>query len=929
MDISEKRCVLLQANDLQEPNLGKTAKIISANLDKFYLLSVGTDMELCDVIGALSKSADVQEMLTRTRFAYDMAFPQQTTMYPIDGEGAESENKTKVATLSELLEQLAYDENQSLARPYRIIVDDTDAEDEYADAESNENAKKTVARLFQQMMFLNLNVDIQRKSEIKKGAIKERFRERYQTLRQNMDDLAGMLDDACSNAQLSEEGYPRVKLMQDALQGMKEKITEAQKRPIRIAVMGTKKAGKSVVINSLLKTDFAPTSSEMPTPNCITYVPDGIENVFTLEYKNQKFTFASGESLREYIGKEFEAAQKHTGEGSGLEDMVIHYYSPELTGYEILDTPGPNFAGAMGEHQRIAEECIEKADICIFVMNYSNHLTTDEVNFLEKIRGAFALHNKFYSLFIAINRIDERYAADVEKSVIRIVDYIRKRLGELEYKDIVLFGTSALQSFYLEKMRQLIKNEGKEQEKTDREVGLIDKSIIRDLKKNHKESITPLRFIENALMNLEDFHDIDEPTEKEVEAFSGIPQLSRYVRYIGEQKTDMEIVDHVVSMCETQFAAIRNALLITDLMNLSEQEKERLDELAELVKQLRSTVRETMKEIDPLLVPANKDSALYHLAKQVKSAQNKAEETGMGKIDAALDQVSWSKSMVASLADRSEEDVPASVRELGEDIDNIVQGINNEMTEQLDDVKDNLCADYITKVENAMQNIQTRILAAKKSVEEKIDQSSEAARVLSEFKMPEFPASLNRLEASAGTINDLGKNSLARIAGLVRETRSYQVEHTKTVPRDPEGVIEHILWLIPGVKFTKEVKYNTTETETEYNVEKFKTELHDNLITSMKNKIAQANEIMSKELEEKVSAYYGDIGKQCDSIRDEYKQQFDRLQKDIQTAQTKTGEHKDALDKDIKMFNSLKEQMQPFFNVWEEILHGKSAAKEE
>ena len=65
-------------------------------------------------------------------------------------------------------------------------------------------------------------------------------------------------------------------------------------------------------------------------------------------------------------------------------------------------------------------------------MNYSNHLTNDEVTFLKNIHSLFKENNKFYSLFITVNRIDERYAVNEEKSVDRILDYISTRLEDLK-----------------------------------------------------------------------------------------------------------------------------------------------------------------------------------------------------------------------------------------------------------------------------------------------------------------------------------------------------------------------------------------------------------------------------------------------------------------------------------------------------------------
>lgn len=113
----------------------------------------------------------------------------------------------------------------------------------------------------------------------------------------------------------------------------------------------------------------------------------------------------------------------------------------------------------------------------------------------------FEENEKFYSLFITVNRIDERYASGSEHSINRILDYISGRLEDLNYKNIVIFGTSALQSFYLDTALNLFK---------ETEI-IIDRGktfsqVIRQLKKRRRDCMTPIRFVEDRLKDLEDFH---------------------------------------------------------------------------------------------------------------------------------------------------------------------------------------------------------------------------------------------------------------------------------------------------------------------------------------------------------------------------------------------------------------------------------------
>ena len=285
-------------------------------------------------------------------------------------------------------------------------------------------------------------------------------------------------------------------------------------RPIRIAVMGSKKAGKSVLIKNFIQGEYAPTSSVLPTPNTIKYVPD---NKLFLEYDGKIYNFPTAEELHEFICGEFKTAQQKSFDAT-LPDMTI-YYPCEVRGYEICDMPGLNVI--TDESIQKTKKIIETVDVCIFVMNYNKVITTDEVKFLENIRGAV----KDKPFIVVFNCIDERYCVDEEKSVARILDYINYRFKFLGYKNIVVFGTSALQKIFLDKVVELAKED-------DLTVNL---DSILPLRRKYREYSTPIKFTQDALGNLEDFHDIEVPTEKELRTFSGIPQLIRYVNYLGER----------------------------------------------------------------------------------------------------------------------------------------------------------------------------------------------------------------------------------------------------------------------------------------------------------------------------------------------------------------------------------------------------------
>ena len=300
MDTSRKICTVLTEADLSTGNIKSTVKWIENNSNQFYLLD--GKKNLWETVEELGKAIEDDNTLTKMRVAYNLRFDLQTVLR------AGNEPDVEVKNLADLLAHMGFDENLNLARAdYHVIIND----DDYL-GENTEPANRAVARLFQQTVFLNIiGLDIQKKSEIKKALIKERFRANYQTLLEQIESNKAYIEETLrDNKNLSAESVERAQKIVASFEAMFAEFAKAKKRPIRIAAMGTKKSGKSVVINSLLKRDYAPTSLVLPTPNTIKYIPDAKDNTITLDYDGKVYTFDTEEKIKEFIGNKFEEAKK-------------------------------------------------------------------------------------------------------------------------------------------------------------------------------------------------------------------------------------------------------------------------------------------------------------------------------------------------------------------------------------------------------------------------------------------------------------------------------------------------------------------------------------------------------------------------------------------------------------------------------------------
>ena len=168
MNISEKeKCAVFSDSDLEDSALKMTLKQIEHNPEKIYLLSADAVHELHEAVDILADrvknddSEDYDVEITRVRFARDIAFTLPVSLRIDDG--------IPVRSLAELLNNLSFDSDMKLTRSdYRVMIDD----DGITETPSHDDeASLEVVRLFQQLVHLNLNLDIRKKSELRKSLI--------------------------------------------------------------------------------------------------------------------------------------------------------------------------------------------------------------------------------------------------------------------------------------------------------------------------------------------------------------------------------------------------------------------------------------------------------------------------------------------------------------------------------------------------------------------------------------------------------------------------------------------------------------------------------------------------------------------------------------------------------------------------------------
>lgn len=882
MDTSRKICTVLTDSDLSPQNIPTTIETIEKAPNRFFLLSLKNGSRLWNVIEDLKAGKIGAKTLTKIRMAYNLEFKLQTIFKTSNDFSAEGK---EVKTFADLLELLEFDNNLNLVRAdYHIVINDDGIE---KSSDGTDAASQAVAQLFQQAIFLNINFDIQKKSEIKMAIMKDRFRANYSALVAQIKKQKDFLNASLQHAGLNDSGKKRVREMYDALKQTEDRLAEAKKRPLRIAAMGTKKAGKSVVINSLLRRDYAPTSSLLPTPNTVKYIPSA-EDSLCLDYAGKRYTFKTADELKDFIGDEFKKAQKKTGKGSDLPDMTVYYPCKELNGYEVWDTPGPNFAGAGDEHRKNAENCIREVDVCIFVMNYSSYLTDDEVKFLKQIREFFQAAGKFYSLFITVNRIDERYSSAAEKSIVYVLDYIGSRLEQLNYKNIVTFGTSALQSFYLDKLVELSKVDGAT------EPPFIDSDTLKDIEDNHMDEddsiTTQINFIEGAINNLRRFHGIKGATEKEIEAFSGIPQLRRYTKYIGETKADMEIVNKVVGDCEGYFAIIRSALDLVEYYTLSEEAKKYLRVVSSRIDE----VVIKSKDIKYRMGTLTQDRSRRDAVRKAKDLANRLRLDTIryfnNGVDFNVGRLSVTEENIRDLAEDSSK--TSFMNSLSKEIAGSFTRAKNEAVDDCRKIVSSLSGDKRDEIKVALDAVTKEIIDMVSDINVTLKKSG-----VPTITLPNFPISVSMPTPKVSVSGSID----SQIARNFAKNSIKEVERT--------GFFGWIADL-----FT---------TKTEVNIEEFKKNIADAVKAEGLKQLNKSFEELSRSVQDGIDEIFDKFMDDCERTSNIYQKIFENTQGNIVEVLDATGKKKEELDRNISALKSVEDNLQPYLGIWNDIRGGE------
>ncbi len=546
----------------------------SGKKEMVYVLTA-SEFKLYAYIDALKENGIDDEIMFELKICYERRNLKLTF---IRGNSA---FEKKISSITELLEKLN-------GVPSSIIVEDND--------------RGTLAEVAQQLVYIGYpltSVNIMLRREAKDMQKTKRFMA-------NIDEIAVSIDTAITNIDnlwnqwenshiLSEEKQTFLDIVSKARQNcstIKEKVERAKSVEMSIAVAAIKKTGKSVIVNSMIKGEIAPTSLTLATPNNCIYrkSPDA---EYHLTYNGKRTNYLTAKEIYDIIGKEFKKAQDDTQNALCIPDMEIEYVTDgnNFDTFTVYDTPGPGLAGA--DHGEAAYKAMAICDVAVFAIDYTKFLTEDEVHFLKDVKNQFNQNQKFASLIFAVNKMDLRFDdANSVKSTVYAVDLIRTKLINIDdmYKDCIIFATSALQYY------NTIDCE-KHCEDFARSSNLVDN--IRSLIRNQSKGVIQgeMTKLKHIIDNYELLIGKDKITSDDLKRYSGMPDLLNYAAYICQSKARDEIVNNITVTIDLHQKALKAICdHIENIDKLIAHDEEQIKEVKEIIEKYYNFVKNILHE---------------------------------------------------------------------------------------------------------------------------------------------------------------------------------------------------------------------------------------------------------------------------------------------------------------------------------------------
>ena len=220
----------------------------------------------------------------------------------------------------------------------------------------------------------------------------------------------------------------------------------------RVGVMALVKAGKSTLINAWLGREFLPSSNTPETAKIVRVRHKPEDPKGTLKEGENVIARGSSESSA-FLRQQNANVRDDTEKRATEDEMVLE--APLLCladrslgnqGFEILDTPGPNEAGAEMLRAKV-ERLLHDVDVIIYLLDYTKLKTEEEEKLFAKLAETRQELLKSYEsrLFFIVNKIDlkNRHGLTPEKTAAYVAELLQRQIPGLNISPNRVLLTSA------------------------------------------------------------------------------------------------------------------------------------------------------------------------------------------------------------------------------------------------------------------------------------------------------------------------------------------------------------------------------------------------------------------------------------------------------------------------------------------------------
>ena len=786
--------------------------------------------------------------------------------------------KENIPSLSELIEDL----DEEALDSYQVVIDTDD--------------KNFVSDIIQSLNYLNINLDVTMKKEQAERARVNAFKTGFYRMNKSIAKAQELINNIDLIDELSGEKENILNILKD----IQNNLDKAKERDLSISVMATKKSGKSVVVNSFLEEQYAPTSLELPTPNTCIY-KKSTDNRIRLLYGDQNICFDSPEDIYKYTYSEFKRAQNDPEIAGAIDDMEIYYTknNNEFASFSIVDTPGPNYAGAnnfeqgINMHKKNAYKWIEKSDVVIFLINYSNYLTLDEEEFFKDIKSQFEKHDKFYSLVVAVNKLDEMYLSECEnKSVVRFLDYIRCKLHILGYKGFIVLGVSARSYFDIIKVSQIDNRELKylgESKRIEQLCGIELRQRLKKLKRKYigKNEMTVLSFVDDQLEKLECFQGIDDVSLDILRQRSGMPKLIDYTTYVAMQKANTELYSSIIRSIDELFVRLKNLDVVKNILDAKLQKQEEIEEIEKMLQKMIDSFDSMEKEINEnVRFEKLRDDLVSQIAESRNERIAQISEVYEEKID----------NFIMRLRMKDEDDLK-EMKNNGFDIDFSVTntGIEDEINKFI--------GSLLNQVNSDMDQKEKYFKECDSAIKEIVHTFSE--KIKKDYNLKDFKIAVPKVDHA------FSRKPLSRIPQININNINLKEEVLNSI-EFKENFFE---------KFINHFMENKIGS---YSIDSKKlSEIKENWIEAIKSNIEGEYVSLFASLEDNIFKCIDDlktqVSKAAENLINTYKDTFNEILKDLSITKSSAEEQMNYLDAKLQFFSQIEDRIAAFTDIWNEI----------